>query len=174
MSTGKIKTLYSDREKTEPLYPRTKTSAISDDNGKGLDAILEELAANGTGEIDDSTLYILSSAGTAINSEEDLNNYTTPGIYGAVASVAQSLTNCPIAVGFKMTVEYNYTSNTRIIQKLYPGTLTNTIFYQRQFVNDAWSEWRRPLTNILLSSDYGTSLPTAGTAGRIFFKKVSS
>lgn len=32
--------------------------------------------------------------------------------------------------------------------------------------------WSRALTNRLDGADYGTSLPSAGTAGRIFFKKV--
>ena len=45
MSTeGKIKTLFSNPEKTEALFPRTKTSAISNESGRGLDAILEDLA----------------------------------------------------------------------------------------------------------------------------------
>lgn len=39
--TGKIKTLFSDSAKTEALFPRTKTSAISDDNGVDLNVILE-------------------------------------------------------------------------------------------------------------------------------------
>lgn len=43
MSQGKIKTLYSDKQKTEPLYPKTKLNAISDENGVGLEAIMESL-----------------------------------------------------------------------------------------------------------------------------------
>lgn len=43
MATGKIKTLYSDKEKTEALFPRTKTSAVSDADGVGLDAIIENM-----------------------------------------------------------------------------------------------------------------------------------
>ena len=43
METGKIKTLYSDMERTEALFPRTKISAVSDDGGRGLDALLENL-----------------------------------------------------------------------------------------------------------------------------------
>jgi len=39
--TGKIKTLFSDKEKTEAVFPRTKVSAVSDDNGNSLDAILD-------------------------------------------------------------------------------------------------------------------------------------
>lgn len=43
MATGKIKTLFSDKEKTEALFPRTKLKAISDDSGIGLDALLENI-----------------------------------------------------------------------------------------------------------------------------------
>ena len=43
MSTqGKIKTLYSDINSEEALFPRTKTNAVSDQNGVGLDAILDK------------------------------------------------------------------------------------------------------------------------------------
>lgn len=41
MAKGKIKTLYSNKEKTEPLFPKTKLNAISDENGVGLEAILQ-------------------------------------------------------------------------------------------------------------------------------------
>ena len=58
MITGKIKTLYSDMEKTEALFPRTKVSAISDENGVGLDVLLENIAGGGenAGYIDANTL----------------------------------------------------------------------------------------------------------------------
>lgn len=48
MATGKIKTLYSDKEKTEALFPRTKTNAISDENGVGLDALLDRIESQVT------------------------------------------------------------------------------------------------------------------------------
>lgn len=38
---GNIKTLFEDKEKTSPVFPITKVKAISDDNGIGLDAILD-------------------------------------------------------------------------------------------------------------------------------------
>lgn len=49
---GKIKTLFSDKNKTEVLFPRTKVSAVSDDNGVGLNVLLEQtvpMARGGTG-----------------------------------------------------------------------------------------------------------------------------
>ena len=39
--TGKIMSLFADKEKSIPIFPRTKVKAISDDNGVGLDAILD-------------------------------------------------------------------------------------------------------------------------------------
>ena len=39
--TGKIKTLFSDFEKTEAVFPCTKTRAVSDDNGIGLNVLLD-------------------------------------------------------------------------------------------------------------------------------------
>ena len=44
MSTsGKIKTLFSDAEKTEALFPRTVLNAVSDENGAGLNALLDNI-----------------------------------------------------------------------------------------------------------------------------------
>ena len=42
-SSGSIQTIFSDREKQNPLYPRSKVKAISDDSGKSLELILDEL-----------------------------------------------------------------------------------------------------------------------------------
>ena len=38
--TGKITNLFVDKAMTIPAFPRTKIKAVSDDNGVGLDAIL--------------------------------------------------------------------------------------------------------------------------------------
>ena len=40
---GTINSLYLDYEQTKPLFPRTKTKAISDENGVGLDATLSKI-----------------------------------------------------------------------------------------------------------------------------------
>jgi hypothetical protein len=42
--TGKIMSLFADKEKSIPIFPRTKVKAISDDNGVGLDAILDGMS----------------------------------------------------------------------------------------------------------------------------------
>lgn len=43
--TGKITNLFADKEKTSPIFPRTKVKAISDDNGIGLNVLLGEKAS---------------------------------------------------------------------------------------------------------------------------------
>lgn len=39
--TGKVKTLFTDKTKTEALFPHTKVKAISDDNNVGLNVLLD-------------------------------------------------------------------------------------------------------------------------------------
>lgn len=48
MADGIITTLYSDRTQTEAIFPRTKTSAVSDNEGRGLDAILDKIESQVT------------------------------------------------------------------------------------------------------------------------------
>lgn len=43
--TGKITNLFADKEKTSPIFPRTKVKAISDDDGIGLNVLLDEKAS---------------------------------------------------------------------------------------------------------------------------------
>lgn len=42
---GKVLTLFEDKEKTKGIFPRTKVSAISDDNNIGLDVLLNNIDA---------------------------------------------------------------------------------------------------------------------------------
>lgn len=43
--TGKITTLFADKDKKTPIFPRTKLNAVSDNDGVGLDAVLHTLKA---------------------------------------------------------------------------------------------------------------------------------
>ena len=43
---GYIRNLFADKEKTIPVFPRTKVSAISDDSGVGLDALLDNISVS--------------------------------------------------------------------------------------------------------------------------------
>ena len=85
MSTGKIKTLFSDPNKTEIVYPKTKLNAISDNDGIGLEAILSTTVHAGAGSDDDVVTTIPNDAETLgglpadyfIGKEEVENNYAT-------------------------------------------------------------------------------------------------
>ena len=92
---GKIQTLFKDKNKTIPVYPRTKIKAISDDNGTGLEAILEDLknnAGSGTAILPETVMLktggaftghvdYLTLAGGNITST---GNITANKVYGAV------------------------------------------------------------------------------------------
>jgi hypothetical protein len=58
-----------------------------------------------------------------------------------------------------------------VYQTLKFGDYALTRYYSP--LSAAWKPWIRNMTAVLYESDYGTSLPAAGTKGRIFFKKVS-
>ena len=47
MSTGKVRTLFTDKTQTEALFPKTKISAVSDNEGVGLEAILSQMVSAG-------------------------------------------------------------------------------------------------------------------------------
>lgn len=138
-----------------------------------------------------SKAYMLSSGGTALKTNDDLNDYTTAGVYSAVLAVAQTVKNSPISIGFKLVVEAGYNGSARTIQTLYVGTAENRT-YTRRLNDGTWSAWDRIATDsgvettvanaisnakILkegLDGDYYTKLPAAGKKGRIFYVKVGS
>lgn len=45
--TGEIQGLYRDREQTQPVFPLTKVKAVSDDDGVGLNVLLDEMVYKG-------------------------------------------------------------------------------------------------------------------------------
>ena len=51
---GKIQSLFIDREQTQAVFPTTKIKAVTDDNGVGLNAILEDMLYGGNleGEVE--------------------------------------------------------------------------------------------------------------------------
>lgn len=78
MALGKIKTLFSDKGKTEALFPRTKTSAVSNADGVGLDALLEnihhDLDTKATEAFVENKIEEVIGSG---NIDVDLSNYAT-------------------------------------------------------------------------------------------------
>ena len=82
----------------------------------------------------------LKAAGTAINSGDDLNDYTKPGrYYSPNALTTASLLNMPeiFESGFSMDVLPISSNNVQII---YPGGVGKNI-YTRSAVSSGWQPW---------------------------------
>ena len=69
---GKIQSIFLDREKTQPIFPITKTKAVSDDAGRNLDAILDDKASK-----DFVTTEIAKAQLGGESSEIDLSGFAT-------------------------------------------------------------------------------------------------
>lgn len=117
----------------------------------------------------------LTDTDNEIPSGADLNTYTTVGAYRVGSlSVTQSLTNAPPVTnaGFRLHVIHTTTSGGFIQMAIYNATAP-TIYVRVRGSSGTWGGWAKVLTSVLRSDyDYGDTLPTAGTAGRIFFKKA--
>lgn len=137
----------------------------------------------GTGSTDRydaaQSLRVLSLANMAaeegIAEGTDLNTLIIPGTYVAkTSSVTQSLINAPSqynGTGFRLIVSSNLTS-TSVFQVAIFNASTGLMFIRWQTNTDTWTPWRKILTSRLSSTEYGSSLPSTGETGQIFFKKV--
>lgn len=102
----------------------------------------------------------------------DFNTYITPGQWGSSTwALSNTLKNCPYVTAGSLTVYYSDTS-TREIHQIWESRDGRVFTRYSSNSGSTWSSWKEYLTNILSSDMYGTTLPTAGKAGRIFFKKV--
>lgn len=76
---GKITSLYTDKNKTEAILPRTKVKAVSDDNGVGLDATLNQIQSDLSDKVTEA--YVKNAIANAqLNgdgNEIDLSGYAT-------------------------------------------------------------------------------------------------
>lgn len=81
---------------------------------------------------------------TAITSNSDLNNFTTPGVYYCTNStVAATLSNTPISnAGFELTVAPSDSSG--VIQLIYNSVSTVSKLYIRRKNGSTWYPWLSP------------------------------
>lgn len=90
---------------------------------------------------DDATLF----AGTAIQSGDDLNDYTKPGIYYSQDStIKASLSNMPefFASGFSLDVKYLGGSSNLIQIITYTSSNgVGSVIYTRRRSNSLWADW---------------------------------
>lgn len=84
--------------------------------------------------------------GTAINSNDDMNDYTVPGIYYSSSStVTQTLKNTPpedISSGFSMLVLPTSSKNGTIVQVIIRGVTAEAIYARSQNTSQ-WYQWRK-------------------------------
>lgn len=84
--TGRIKTLFFDKNNSEAIFPRTKVKAVSDDENRGLDFLLENIDTqllNLQGQVNSKapTGYGLGTEAQFISSNELLSDYSNTGFY---------------------------------------------------------------------------------------------
>ena len=107
-----------------------------------------------------------------IKSGDDLDTYTTPGTYiSSSNSITSSLLNAPsIAAGFRLIVSAGNAASTAM-QIVISNDAKGTLFFRNKKTNSGWYAWEKILRNVLTSSEYGSSLPSTGTAGQVYFLK---
>ena len=100
---------------------------------------------------DNATLF----AGTPINSGDDLNDYTTPGIYYSQDStITASLSNMPefFESGFSLDVKYLGSSSNLIQIITYTSSNgVGSVIYTRRRSNSLWADWYK-LSGTIISS----------------------
>lgn len=140
-------------------------------------------------DIDNSCLYIGNNTGDAeeiksnilvkdIPSGSDLNDYRMPGFYKS-AYYTNEIENRPpnISGAFELTVTSISPGNNTYCTQLIKDHCNNNYYIRTQCNWEEpwyWTAWTQIASKELIEGeDYGTQLPTAGTKGRIFYKKVT-
>ena len=96
MSTGKVRTLFTDKTQTEALYPKTKISAISDNNGVGLEAILNNMVV-ADGDFSQSASEIINADTLQGHfAEEFATNARVDAIESSIPATAADIGAAPI------------------------------------------------------------------------------
>ena len=86
-----------------------------------------------------STASLAYNNATAINTGDDLNNYTVPGnYYISTSDIAQNVDNCPSSASGRLTVIT--TAGTNLIYQEYISSAGVT--FTRAFTSGAWTEWK--------------------------------
>lgn len=95
-----------------------------------------------------------------ISVNDDLNNYTTAGTYDCrLASIASSLSNCPVTDAFKMMVDVE--NNPKILTQTITiiHNLSSMPWRRTKNNSDTWSEWRQFGTKYEELETTGTLIP---------------
>lgn len=116
---------------------------------------------------------------TASGSKLDLDNYYKTGVY--FFSSANAPSHIPRGSNGWLIVlnatQADGNASTTYLKQLWlrggtPGSNDSQMWVRTYY--DGWGSWVKILTAVLTGNEYGTTLPAAGTKGRIFFKKGES
>lgn len=153
--------------------------------GKYADTVAEDAKEKAMAYVDDKVVPITNGgtgatvrktalrnlAYTAVTTADtDLNDYTDDGVYWFDA--AYTPINIPIGVNGYLIV---FSAGVKAKQIWFRhGTVdtNDSHAFVRTYNGSTWAEWRMILTNQLTSGiTYGTSLPSTGLTGQLFFLK---
>ena len=172
---GTINSLYLDYEQTKPLFPRTKTKAVSADSGVSLDVLLDEMNYNisnkapagfGLGENFNITKFPL------LDDTVNLNNVVKNGWYHWAASAP---VNAPMSYCI-MRVWSGYGGYA--LQEVMTGHLNHENVIMRRFTNggeSAWGEWEYVNPPMMAGVEYRTTERYGGHpvyAQRVIVKSI--
>ena len=119
-------------------------------------AILDKLSTKQYSELDTTAKTVLGALdelngknifyGTAINYNDDMNDYTVPGIYySSESAITQTLKNMPpeyISSGFALLVLPTSVKNGTIVQVIIKGVTADNIYARSQSTSQ-WYQWRK-------------------------------
>lgn len=137
-----------DRTVRQSRYTAESLQAVA--NAPSGETVLTEytFSGNGTGDLNvngrvsgQGFFDLFFGVGEEIPQNSDCDSYTTVGSYTvATAAVAQTMTNTPFSVGFKMFVIRLSTAE-RYVQIAIPNSQNITIKI-RQYNGSLWTEWK--------------------------------
>lgn len=144
-----------------PLYTSVGLSAVADAPSGETVMTTYTFSANGTGDMTvngnltaNSTVSgqgfydLLLGPGTAIPSNDDLNNYTTTGVWYAYLAQAQSASNCPVNTAFKLIVMQLFPVG-RYYQILMASGATDIYLRFYNDDTDTFTAWKKlSMTNV--------------------------
>lgn len=114
--------------------------------------------AVGTGLTDPNALTLTKDNATDVSSNDNYNNYTTPGNYRCVDSAtAGTLSNCPVTTGHRLFVMSIHASG-RLVQIIVGGSYLVPI-WMRYYNGTTWHDWRKMIS----SANYPDAPSSDGT-----------
>lgn len=118
------------------LNPMILLAEITDDTFVPYAPTNRELYETGQQSYD-----FIFGLGTALNSNDDLNNYNKVGkIYAATGAIAATISNTPWTLSGFMAITIPFISATSFMQFVLPNTVGGK-WYRRRYTTGAWSAW---------------------------------